>query len=44
MLQKLMKKKLRVPTREQSDLRTFLVPSPEGNSDPGFGVAIFFLF
>ncbi|MPC41450.1 hypothetical protein E2C01_035040 [Portunus trituberculatus] len=30
MVQKLMKKKLREPTREQSDLGTFLVPSSEG--------------
>ncbi|MPC37531.1 hypothetical protein E2C01_031015 [Portunus trituberculatus] len=30
----------RSPTREQSDLRTFLVPSPEGDSEAGFEVAM----
>ncbi|MPC44607.1 hypothetical protein E2C01_038283 [Portunus trituberculatus] len=48
MLQKLMKKKLREmsrhfgsSSRDESDLRTFLVSSPERESVAGFGVAIF---
>ncbi|MPC33158.1 hypothetical protein E2C01_026500 [Portunus trituberculatus] len=28
----------RLPPREQSDLGTFLVPSPERDSEAGFGV------
>ncbi|MPC49451.1 hypothetical protein E2C01_043253 [Portunus trituberculatus] len=33
-------KHFRSPPREQSDLGIFLVPSPEGDSEAGFGVAI----
>ena len=48
MLQKLIEKNVRgvsshlesIP-EEQSDLGTFMVPSPEGDSETGVGVAIF---
>ena len=48
MLQKLMEKNVRGVSRhlgsipqEQSDLGTFMVPSPEGDSEAGVGVVIF---
>ncbi|MPC44402.1 hypothetical protein E2C01_038074 [Portunus trituberculatus] len=51
MLQQLMKKKLRERSRhfgssprEESELGTFLIPSPEEDSDTGFGVAIFLFY
>ena len=50
MLQKLKEKNVRGVSRylhslseEQSDLGTFMVPSPEGDSEAGVGVAILFV-